>query len=485
MVFGVRGLHDYYGAFKLIKTYVNFFSVLDTLHVPTMIIGFITVGFLVIIKLHLNASRAVMRWVKIPIPGELIVVVFGTLISYLLNLEHKYGVHTIHHIPTGMPIPFDVGAVIGDIFAIAVVTLCISITLGTLFANKNSYALDPNQEFKAQGLSKIFGSFFHCFPSSVSIARTAVQNDTGGKTQIVSVLKLQRLYVIYQPGSNALPATHVRHERTAVLLAAFPADVNNPGKARRRPVNIFPQLDQQNKLPPQFAKMMENSTLTWTRPVRVEVITMLLFYPNSMGALPLTGPAYDTALDDIKKTYSATLTVTNNLLTDPRYATCNEWSTDTDRAIAEYYFRHETRWNSADILVFAGSHSDCNAKSLVYFATQLRRLVLSSIFAFASSSDKTKWPTWISVSSDSLDILAQTHLSLLVTYNWTSLSIICDTSSPSTYCFLAGNLYSRLTLRTNFRVTLSEVNVTAGGYMDFLHKTTTHSRGKLKNLQFH
>ncbi|GAV00678.1 hypothetical protein RvY_11496-1 [Ramazzottius varieornatus] len=222
--------------------------------------------------------------------------------------------------------------------------------------------------------------------------------------------------------------------------------------------------------------MMENSTLTWTRPVRVEVITMLLFYPNSMGALPLTGPAYDTALDDIKKTYSATLTVTNNLLTDPRYATCNEWSTDTDRAIAEYYFRHETRWNSADILVFAGSHSDCNAKSLVYFATQLRRLVLSSIFAFASSSDKTKWPTWISVSSDSLDILAQTHLSLLVTYNWTSLSIICDTSSPSTYCFLAGNLYSRLTLRTNFRVTLSEVNVTAGGYMDFLHKTTTHSR---------
>ena len=155
---------------------------IGTTHIPTLVTGIISVIFLVFVKMYLNTNARVLAVLKVPIPAELIIVIFGTLISYLIELDSYYGVRTIKRIPTGMPIPFapdfsrlDVGAAMGDIFAIAVVTLCISITLGLLFANKNGYALDPNQEFKAQGLSKIFSSFFHCFPSSISIARTAVQ----------------------------------------------------------------------------------------------------------------------------------------------------------------------------------------------------------------------------------------------------------------------------------------------------------------------
>ncbi|GAU96812.1 hypothetical protein RvY_08199 [Ramazzottius varieornatus] len=215
-IFGVKGLKDYYGALKLIKTYVNFFTVIGTTHIPTLVTGIISVIILVFIKFYLNTNPKVLAVLKVPIPAELLIVIFGTLISYLIGLDPYYGVRTIKRIPTGMPIPFapdfsrlDVGAVMGDIFAIAVVTLCISITLGLLFANKNNYALDPNQEFKAQGLAKIFGSFFHCFPSSISIARTAVQNDVGGKTQIVSLVQcLIVLIVIVALGKYLEPLPH-------------------------------------------------------------------------------------------------------------------------------------------------------------------------------------------------------------------------------------------------------------------------------------
>lgn len=138
-----------------LQTYVNFFTVIGTTHIPTLVTGIISVIILVFIKFYLNTNPKVLAVLKVPIPAELLIVIFGTLISYLIGLDPYYGVRTIKRIPTGMPIPFapdfsrlDVGAVMGDIFAIAVVTLCISITLGLLFANKNNYALDPTRNSK-------------------------------------------------------------------------------------------------------------------------------------------------------------------------------------------------------------------------------------------------------------------------------------------------------------------------------------------------
>ena len=41
---------------------------------------------------------------RFPVPGELVVVVGGTLLSWLCDLNARYGLHIVGHIPSGAPI---------------------------------------------------------------------------------------------------------------------------------------------------------------------------------------------------------------------------------------------------------------------------------------------------------------------------------------------------------------------------------------------
>jgi MFS superfamily sulfate permease-like transporter len=66
------------------------------------------------------------------------------------------------------------------------VTFAITVTLGMVFASKHNYSVAPNQEFKALGVGNIIGAWFQCFPSGASLARSAVQDDSGGRTQVCS-----------------------------------------------------------------------------------------------------------------------------------------------------------------------------------------------------------------------------------------------------------------------------------------------------------
>ncbi|OQV16809.1 putative Pendrin, partial [Hypsibius exemplaris] len=157
-VFGVKGMQDHFG---VLKTWINFFQVIKTTHIPTMITAFIAIIFLVLVKFGLNTSRRVMRVIRVPLPAELFVVIFGTLISAQVGLETNYGVSIIKHIPNGFPMPSTPTfahmynttnpedgfptSLLSDTFAIAVVSLCLSITLALLFANQHGYAIDPNQ----------------------------------------------------------------------------------------------------------------------------------------------------------------------------------------------------------------------------------------------------------------------------------------------------------------------------------------------------
>lgn len=40
----------------------------------------------------------------------------------------------------------------------------------------------------ALGMCNLFGSFFSCFPASGTLARTVVQEESGGKTQLVTII---------------------------------------------------------------------------------------------------------------------------------------------------------------------------------------------------------------------------------------------------------------------------------------------------------
>ena len=76
----------------------------------------------------------------------------------------------------------------GHAILIACVSLCINFSLCDLFSKKDKYKINCNQELLAYGNSNLFSSFFPCFSSGGSLARSCVQYNAGGRTQLVSVV---------------------------------------------------------------------------------------------------------------------------------------------------------------------------------------------------------------------------------------------------------------------------------------------------------
>ncbi len=72
--------------------------------------------------------------------------------------------------------------------AIAAIGLIEAVSIGEYLAVKNRQSLNINQEFFAQGLSQIVAAFFHGFPGSGSFTRSALIEQTGGRTAAANVV---------------------------------------------------------------------------------------------------------------------------------------------------------------------------------------------------------------------------------------------------------------------------------------------------------
>lgn len=75
-----------------------------------------------------------------------------------------------------------------DGFIIAMVSYTVTMSMALIFAQKLNYEVDSNQELLAMGVGNVFGSFFQCLPVSASLSRSAIQEATGGKTQLASII---------------------------------------------------------------------------------------------------------------------------------------------------------------------------------------------------------------------------------------------------------------------------------------------------------
>jgi SulP family sulfate permease len=64
----------------------------------------------------------------------------------------------------------------------------VSISKAIQLRHKGEYKLVPNQELIGLGLGNVVGSFFSCYPSGGSFVRSAITDQSGGRTNLVSIV---------------------------------------------------------------------------------------------------------------------------------------------------------------------------------------------------------------------------------------------------------------------------------------------------------
>ncbi len=146
------------------------------------------IGILIIVLLR--------KWNK-KIPSILIVVVFGILAVYFLDLQ-QYGVKIVGEIPMGLPdfqVPnFNLQNAM-DLWPIALTLALVgyleAISIGKAMEEKNKEdTIDANQELVALGTSNMVGSFFQAYPVTASFSRSAISSDVGGKTNLYALFSV-------------------------------------------------------------------------------------------------------------------------------------------------------------------------------------------------------------------------------------------------------------------------------------------------------
>uniref|UniRef100_A0A8C2A7J1 Solute carrier family 26 member 3 n=1 Tax=Cyprinus carpio TaxID=7962 RepID=A0A8C2A7J1_CYPCA len=83
-----------------------------------------------------------------------------------------------------------------EAFPMAIVGFAVAFSVAKVYSVKHDYTIDGNQELLAFGVSNMFGASFRSFAASTALSRTAIQESTGGKTQIAGVLSAMMVLIV-------------------------------------------------------------------------------------------------------------------------------------------------------------------------------------------------------------------------------------------------------------------------------------------------
>ncbi|XP_043823164.1 solute carrier family 26 member 10-like isoform X2 [Dromiciops gliroides] len=177
------------GYFALFKTLAAVLTSLPQSSPAELTISALSLALLVPVK-ELNVRFR--ERLPTPIPGEVFMVLLASLLCFTSSLDTRYNVQIVGSLPVGFPQPLipslsTLPLVLAYSLPIALVTFAVSVSLASIYADKHSYTINPNQELLAHGVSNLVSSLFSCFPNSASLATTSLLVDAGGNTQLTGL----------------------------------------------------------------------------------------------------------------------------------------------------------------------------------------------------------------------------------------------------------------------------------------------------------
>ncbi|KAK1169008.1 pendrin-like isoform X1 [Acipenser oxyrinchus oxyrinchus] len=231
---------NYNGVLSVIYTIIDIFRNIGKTNIADLIAGLLTIIIVMSVK---EVNDRFKHKIPVPIPIELFVTIVATGISYGVDLETKYHASIVKDIPTGFlpPRPPDVSMfadMIGSCFSTAVVGYAVAVSVAKVYSIKHNYQIDGNQELVSFGVSNIFGGSFSGFFGCTALSRSAVQESTGGQTQIAGFLSALIVFIVIVALGNLLEPL-----QKSVLAAIVIANL----KGMFMQVLDVPRLWRQNK----------------------------------------------------------------------------------------------------------------------------------------------------------------------------------------------------------------------------------------------
>ena len=160
----------------------EFIHKLGQTHQPTLILAVLVLVFLFTFQ---------RRFPTLPVP--LLSVLLATMAVAIFNLDHR-GVAVVGEIPAGLPhfaIPQvsvkDLTSLVASALGISIVGYSDNVLTARVFANRNNYKVDPNQELLALGAANLGNGLMQGFPISSSGSRTVIGDSLGSKSQLFSL----------------------------------------------------------------------------------------------------------------------------------------------------------------------------------------------------------------------------------------------------------------------------------------------------------
>lgn len=169
-----------------------------------------------------------------------ILVIFGTLIAFLINIGKSTSpISILKTVPPGftaMGVPVIRTNVISGIASSlpsgVIILILEHVAIAKSFGRINDYTIDPDQEIIAIGFTNIWAAFFGAYPSTGSFSRTAIKARSGVKTPIAGIFSalvvLLALYAL-TPAFYFIPDAVL----AAVVIHAVADLVSGPSYVKR------------------------------------------------------------------------------------------------------------------------------------------------------------------------------------------------------------------------------------------------------------
>uniref|UniRef100_A0A8C7D7J2 Solute carrier family 26 member 4 n=1 Tax=Oncorhynchus kisutch TaxID=8019 RepID=A0A8C7D7J2_ONCKI len=198
--------NNHSGCFSILYTLIDVFTNIRQTNRADLVAGLLTIVIVMAVK---EVNSKFRHKIPVPIPIEVIVTVVAAGISYATELESRYGASIVHSIPRGFapaqpPNTELLWNILGSSFSTAVVGYAVAVSVAKVYAAKHDYTIDGNQELIAFGFSNVFCGCFSGFVASTALSRTAVQESTGGKSQVAGIISAVMVMIVILALGNLL-----------------------------------------------------------------------------------------------------------------------------------------------------------------------------------------------------------------------------------------------------------------------------------------